>query len=121
MKIKLNSCPICHRLPKLFSLEPEFHSNKYFCGTHVSCGDWKRSEEEAAIDWNLRTQDSTQPDLYKPTNSEYLHGMSDEELTIFLASVFCAGMAAGEKGDDFYHSFSWTLDWFNQPFNEEES
>jgi len=26
----------------------KFYSGKYFCGTHCSCGDWKRTPEEAA-------------------------------------------------------------------------
>lgn len=50
-------CPICGSQPKLSSLEPKHQSMKYFCGVHVSCGDWKKTEEMAAEDWNRRVQE----------------------------------------------------------------
>ena len=53
-----------------------------------------------------------------PTNADRIRGMSDKELTEFLASVFCAGMSAEEHGDDFHHSFPWTLDRLRQPAEE---
>ncbi len=30
---------------------------KYFCGVHVSCGDWKKTGEEAREDWNRRVKE----------------------------------------------------------------
>lgn len=50
-------CPECGREPELSSLEPEYQKMKYFCGVHVACGDWKKTEELAAADWNRRVQE----------------------------------------------------------------
>ncbi|OPY63652.1 MAG: hypothetical protein A4E56_00375 [Pelotomaculum sp. PtaU1.Bin065] len=55
--MELLPCPKCGCQPKLSSLEPEYQSMKYFCGVHVACGDWKKSEELAAKDWNRRVQE----------------------------------------------------------------
>ncbi len=55
---------------------------------------------------------------YKPTNADRIRGMSDEEILQFIAAVFCAGMVSEERGDDFDHSFVWTLDWLRQPVEE---
>lgn len=51
---KLLTCPICGKTPVLESLEPEYSSYKYFCSVHVSCGDWKDTEDKAKKDWNRR-------------------------------------------------------------------
>ena len=50
-----------------------------------------------------------------PTNADRLRAMSDEELLKFIAAVFCSGMGAENRGDDFAHSFVWTLDQLRQP------
>jgi hypothetical protein len=50
-------CPECGEQPKLSSQEPEYQSMKYFCGVHCPCGDWKKTEEFAAEDWNRRVQE----------------------------------------------------------------
>lgn len=50
-------CPECGGQPKLSSLEPPHECMKYFCGVHVSCGDWKNTEELAAEDWNRRVKE----------------------------------------------------------------
>ncbi|AFM42984.1 hypothetical protein Desaci_4122 [Desulfosporosinus acidiphilus SJ4] len=50
-------CPECGGQPKLSSLEPEYQNMKYFCGVHVACGDWKKTEALAAVDWNKRVQE----------------------------------------------------------------
>lgn len=52
------------------------------------------------------------------TNADRVRGMSDKKLMNFLISVFCEGMAAENRGDDFDHSFAWTLDWLRQPAEE---
>lgn len=49
-------CPICGKHPKLSSLEPEHKSMKYFCGMHISCGDWKETDELAKREWNKRVR-----------------------------------------------------------------
>ena len=54
---KFLSCPECGGEPNLISLEPEYHSMKYLCGVHASCGDWKSTEEIARIDWNRRVKE----------------------------------------------------------------
>lgn len=56
--------------------------------------------------------------LEKPTKADRLRLMNDKELTDFLTSVFCAGMQAEERGDDFLHSFPWTLDRLRQQVEE---
>lgn len=56
---KLLPCPICGSQPEIKSSDPEYLSMKYFCsniGTHISCGDWKSTEELAVADWNKRVQ-----------------------------------------------------------------
>lgn len=50
-------CPECGNQPKLNSLEPDKQCMKYFCGVHASCGDWEKSEELAAEDWNRRVKE----------------------------------------------------------------
>lgn len=56
---------------------------------------------------------------YKPiTNADRIRSMSDVELLQFIAAVFCSGMVAEERGNDFNHSFVWTLDWLRQPVEE---
>lgn len=60
--------------------------------------------------------------MYEPrrfTNADRIRGMSDVELLQFIAAVFCSGMVAEERGNDFNHSFVWTLDWLRQPAEEE--
>lgn len=54
---KLLACPECGGQPKLSSLEPAHQCMKYFCGVHVSCGDWKTTQEQAIKDWNRRVSE----------------------------------------------------------------
>lgn len=57
---ELLPCPECGGQPKLNTLEPEYASMKYFCsngGTHISCGDWKETNQMAVSDWNRRVQE----------------------------------------------------------------
>jgi hypothetical protein len=54
---KLLPCPVCGRQPNLSSLEPEHKSMKYFCSVHISCGDWKDTNELAIVDWNRRVKE----------------------------------------------------------------
>lgn len=67
-------CPECGKQPKLSSLEPEYHEMKYFCGVHVSCGDWKNTEALAAEDWNKRVQEYKESlrRIKTPGTPEYL-------------------------------------------------
>ncbi|MEA5041565.1 MAG: hypothetical protein VB053_03375 [Oscillibacter ruminantium] len=44
--------------------------------------------------------------------------MTDDQLATFLSGVFCAGMSAQERGDDFHHAFPWTLDKLREPPEE---
>lgn len=53
----LLQCPICGKTPKPQSLEPKYQQIKYFCGVHVSCGEWQSTEELAIIDWNRRVKE----------------------------------------------------------------
>lgn len=57
-------------------------------------------------------------DPSKRTRADRIRSMTDKEIVEFLSSVFCAGMVAQERGDDFQHSFPWTLDWLRQPAEE---
>jgi len=57
MNKELPSCPICGKQPKLSSLEPEHETMKYFCTTHISCGDWKENKELAIREWNRRVKE----------------------------------------------------------------
>lgn len=50
-------CPECGNQPNLVSQEPEYQSMKFFCGAHASCGDWKKTKELAAEDWNKRVEE----------------------------------------------------------------
>jgi len=71
-KLNLLPCPECGNKPNLVSCEPEHQSMKYFCGVHISCGDWKSSEELAGEDWNKRVQEyesSKQRDNKKEFNN----------------------------------------------------
>jgi Lar family restriction alleviation protein len=52
--VKLLPCPECGKQPKLSSLFPKHPDRKYFCGVHISCGDWKHTLNEAKEDWNRR-------------------------------------------------------------------
>lgn len=63
-KIELSKCPVCGKLPKLRCV---YHDYKYFCGTHVSRGDWKHSIPEAAEDWNRRATGGGQVEFCRPT------------------------------------------------------
>lgn len=83
---KLLPCPECGSQPKLSSLEPEHQSMKYFCGVHAACGDWKKTEELAAADWNRRVQeykDALQR-LETPGTPEFL-----EKQGRILAHAYC--------------------------------
>lgn len=53
----LLQCPICGNNPNLQSLEPEYQQMKYFCGVHISCGEWQSTKELAIIDWNRRVKE----------------------------------------------------------------
>ena len=55
--VELLLCPECGKQPKLSQQEPKYQSMKYFCGVHAACGDWQRTEELAAADWNRRVQE----------------------------------------------------------------
>lgn len=52
------------------------------------------------------------------TSTDRIRSMSDKEIVELLSSVFCAGMVAQEHGDDFLHSFPWTLDRLRKPAAE---
>lgn len=111
-KIELLPCPECGNLPKLKRVVNEY---KYFCGVHVSCGDWKPSKKEAAKDWNRRTTWDGQPGHYKPTNADRIRTMSDAELAKFLAKVAL-------KDWDFrslYGGYSAAYDFLKQPAQKE--
>lgn len=43
------------------------------------------------------------------SNADSIRALSDEKLMSLLAFVFCSGMAAEERGDDFDHSFKWNM------------
>ena len=115
---ELNACPVCKKKPILQTVEGYPMQYKFFCGTHVSVGNWFPNTLGAEMDWNRRTADLTQPDFYKPTNADRIRGMNDVELLQFIVEVFCSGMAAENRGDDFDHSFAWPLDWLRQPAEE---
>lgn len=57
MANELLSCPECGKQPKLASSEDKRSSNKYFCGFHCACGDWKPTKELAVADWNRRVSE----------------------------------------------------------------
>lgn len=66
-------CPICGSPPKLNEVGER--DKKVFCsgnGTHVSRGDWKRTEDEAWTDWERRRVDKTQPDFIYVKNADRL-------------------------------------------------
>ncbi|MFA6931765.1 MAG: hypothetical protein WCT05_15685 [Lentisphaeria bacterium] len=88
---ELKPCPICKKQPVLSQVEGYPMQYKFFCGTHVSVGDWFPNTLGAELDWNRRTTDLTQPDFYKPTNADRIRGMSDEEHARFLARVVSDG------------------------------
>lgn len=48
------------------------------------CGDWKPSIKKALEDWNRRTLDENQPDLYKANNFEKIKKFTPEELARFI-------------------------------------
>lgn len=54
---KLLPCPKCGKKPNLTSLEPEYRQLKYFCSTHIPCGDWRENEELATNEWNKRVNE----------------------------------------------------------------
>lgn len=127
MNIELRHCPICGKLPKLCRA---YHDYKYFCGTHVSCGDWKRSVAEAALDWNRRTTDRRQPDLYRPTHFDTLRAatatpekMAKELLVIGSEIPFCKHLSdcyrlIEECGIPEEMCLKCLVDWLNRPEGE---
>jgi len=83
----LNNCPVCGEQPILSTVEGYPMNYKYFCGTHVSVGDWFPNTEGAELDWDRRTTDEKRPDFYNPTNADRIRSMSDEELADFLVDL----------------------------------
>ena len=92
----LTLCPICNCKPNVAMIrDSEGNVNRYKCfcsniGTHISCGDWKTSQELAEKDWEHRVKDQTQPDLIKARNVDVIKkavaSMNEEELAEFLTS-----------------------------------
>lgn len=72
--MEILACPECGKQPKLISNEPEYQSMKYFCGVHAACGDWKKTKELAAKDWNKRVQEykDAQERINTPGTPEWL-------------------------------------------------
>lgn len=69
------ACPICGRMPHIVPSrdadEPEPSYYKAFCtgnGTHISCGDWKRTRLEAWRDWKKRRVDKGQAEFQYRSN-----------------------------------------------------
>ena len=60
---ELNACPVCKKQPILKEVGEYPREYKFFCGTHVSVGDWFPNTLGAEKDWNRRTTDQNQPDL----------------------------------------------------------
>lgn len=81
------NCPICGKQPVLQQVEGYPMQYKFFCGTHVSVGDWYPNTLGAQRSWNRRTIDKKQPDFYKPTNADRIRGMSDAELAVFMRDM----------------------------------
>ena len=106
--MEVRRCPMCGSLPRvrcIASCEDQEFEAKAFCSNsreHISIGDWKSSIKAALEDWNRRTTDETQPDLYKPTNLEIIRRFSPDQLArfiIWLNPNYCHNMFRPE-----YHS-----------------
>lgn len=107
-ELEVKPCPICGSLPRLRCFanceEQEFEA-KAFCSNnsnHIPVGDWKPSMKSSLEDWNRRTTDETQPDLYKPTNLEIIRRFSPDQLARFIMWLnpnYCHNMFRPE-----YHS-----------------
>jgi hypothetical protein len=80
MKCELKPCPECGEKPKLQSLLPKYPDRKYFCGVHVSCGDWKHTLIGAKMDWNKRVD-------------EYIENLNNHKIK---PCPFCGGSAVIE-------------------------
>lgn len=102
-------CPICGSLPRLIGYadcECQEFEAKAFCSnnsTHISVGGWEPSMKSALEEWNRRTMDETQPDLYKPTNWEKIRKFTPEQFARFLVWLnpnYCHNMFRPEYHDE---------------------
>ena len=107
---KLLPCPECGDQPKIKSLESEYSSIKYFCGnigTHISCGDWKKTDELAIAEWNRRVREylDEQVKLMDKEKQEFQLGdtayMIDEDYRFFESTVKRIGL---DKGKYYYET-----------------
>lgn len=130
----LNPCPICGKQPATQYVEEYRAQYKLFCGVHVSVGEWFPNTEAAEKDWNRRTTDPMQPDLYKPTHADRIRAMSDEELAKIIASDYigerlhfcqekleCNTLLESEDGIPEEKCEQCATDWLKQPAEEEET
>lgn len=114
----LNPCPICGKQPVTQCTEGHYPPQyKLFCGVHVSVGDWFPNTQAAENDWNRRTTDPMQPDLYKPTNTERFRAMSDEELAASenICTPYCQSRS---RCKHYENCTECKRDWLSQPAEE---